>query len=199
MKAVIGILAAGASSRMRGRDKLLEDVDGEPLLSRQARIAGECGVPVLVALPPGHAERARIAASAGAGVVVVHASPPGMGDSIAALAAEADRTGADALLLLLADMPELEAADLRALLAAGAEAGTGTVVRAASASGRPGHPVVFPRTLFPSLRRLTGDTGARDVIAAAAGVCLVPLPGDRALTDLDTPEAWAAWRGAQDH
>jgi CTP:molybdopterin cytidylyltransferase MocA len=117
-----------------------------------------------------------------------------MGESIAALADEAERLGADALLLLLADMSEIEADDLRALLSAAARADGGTVVRAATGDGRPGHPVVFLRDQFDRLRRLKGDTGAREVIANADAVHLVPLAGDRALVDLDTPEQWDAWR-----
>ena len=37
------ILAGGASSRMQGRDKLLEDVDGVPLLRKQVLIAAATG------------------------------------------------------------------------------------------------------------------------------------------------------------
>ena len=47
------ILAAGASSRMRGRDKLLELVEGDPLLRRQAQMVRDVtSGPVIVALPP---------------------------------------------------------------------------------------------------------------------------------------------------
>jgi len=41
------ILAAGASSRMRGRDKLMEDVHGQPLLRHQILLASPVGIPVL--------------------------------------------------------------------------------------------------------------------------------------------------------
>lgn len=197
MTALVGILAAGGSTRMRGRDKLLEDVGGEPLLARQARVARKAGVATLIALPPANEARMRIARAAGAVPVVVTADPPGMGDSIAALAAEADRRNADSLLLMLADMPEIEAGDLRALLMAGSTANPGEVVRAASTDGVPGHPVIFPRESFAGLRRLRGDAGARRIIAAAPSVLLVPLPGRRALVDLDTPEDWQAWREAR--
>lgn len=44
------ILAAGQSRRMRGADKLMQDVDGKPLLRRQIEIAAPIG-PVYVALP----------------------------------------------------------------------------------------------------------------------------------------------------
>jgi CTP:molybdopterin cytidylyltransferase MocA len=197
VSAVIGILAAGGSTRMRGRDKLMENVGGEPLLARQVRIARACGVPVLVALPAHDDRRAEIARAGNAKVVLVDATPPGMGESIASVAAEAERMGADGLLLLLADMPEIETDDLRAILSAAVDSPGGAVVRGASEDGRPGHPILFPRDLFPSLRRLEGDTGAREVVASAGSPRLVPLGGKRALVDLDTPEAWAAWRATR--
>ncbi len=37
------ILAAGASTRMRGRDKLMEPVEGRPLIRRQAEMARAAG------------------------------------------------------------------------------------------------------------------------------------------------------------
>jgi CTP:molybdopterin cytidylyltransferase MocA len=44
-------------------------------------------------------------------------------------------------------------------------AGAGPVVTA-TYGGRPGHPKLFDRRLLPDLLRLTGDTGARDLVAA---------------------------------
>jgi CTP:molybdopterin cytidylyltransferase MocA len=59
----------------------------------------------------------------------------------------------------------------------------------------PGHPVLFPARLRPALLRLKGDQGARDILRTEADQILpLPLPGSRAVTDLDTPEDWAAWR-----
>lgn len=191
MTAAVGVLAAGASSRMRGRDKLLEEVGGVPLLARQIGIAMAACDTVFVALAPGPGRRRDIVLASGASPVDV-AENTGIGASIAAVAGAADRAGASALMIVLADMPELEAGDLGALLAAAAAAPS-AVVRAGAADGRPGHPVVFPRRCFDALRRLSGDTGARAVIAAGP-VRIVPLAGTRALTDLDTPEDWHAWR-----
>ena len=71
--------------------------------------------------------------------------------------------------------------------------GGDTVVRAAGADGTPGSPALVPRRLFAALRSLDGDTGGRDVLKREAQDIL-PLPGRHALTDLDTPEDWAAWR-----
>jgi CTP:molybdopterin cytidylyltransferase MocA len=42
--------------------------------------------------------------------------------------------------------------------------GAGPAVTA-TYGGRPGHPKLFDRSLLPGLLRLTGDTGARDLLA----------------------------------
>jgi len=44
------ILAAGASSRMRGTDKLLEQVGGQPLIAHVAAVALATGCPVSVTM-----------------------------------------------------------------------------------------------------------------------------------------------------
>jgi CTP:molybdopterin cytidylyltransferase MocA len=44
-------------------------------------------------------------------------------------------------------------------------AGAGPMVTA-TYGGRPGNPKLFDRQLLPDLLRLTGDTGARDLLAA---------------------------------
>ena len=185
--AAILILAAGASSRMRGRDKLLEEVEGEPLLARQVRIAAATGRPVLVALRP--RDDARRAVIGDAPAIEVPDAHLGMARSIAAgLAALA---GAPAALLLPGDMPALTTGDLLAVLTA--PRGPDEVVRAATAAGAPGHPVLVPASAHPRFAGLWGD----DARAALRGlpVRLVPLRDGRARHDLDTPEDWARWRG----
>lgn len=195
MKTVpILLLAAGASARMRGRDKLLEEIDGAPVLRRQARAALAAGGPVLVSLPTNRP--ARLAALQGLAVqhVFVDDADEGMAASIRAGVA-ALPGGAAGVAILPADMPELTADDLEAVLYAFATHET-QAVRAVSDTGQAGHPVVFPARLFAALAKLRGDQGARRVLAGETTIT-VPLPGDHALTDLDTPEDWAAWRAAR--
>ena len=185
------IPAAGASRRMRGGDKLLEPVaGGRPLLAERVATARATGAPVLLALPPRARAPERWAAAAGAELVTV--ARGGMGDSIAALA-RALPEAAQGALILPADMPDIRLGDLKKLL----QAFDGKhIFRGASAGGTPGHPVIFPRAMFAGLRALSGDSGARRLLEGAA-VRLVPLPGNHALTDLDTPEDWQAWRQRQ--
>jgi molybdenum cofactor cytidylyltransferase len=188
--AVILILAAGASSRMRGRDKLLEPVAQEPLLARQIRIAQATGAQVLVAVPPGTGLRQSLVQQAGATAVPVADCATGMAASIRAGVA-AVPSGATGLLLMLADMPEIETPDLIRLLHAHA-ATPDVILRACGPGNEPGHPILFPEQYFAALSQITGDRGGRDIVAAGP-VHLIPLPGRRALTDLDTPEEWDDW------
>ncbi|WP_126976562.1 nucleotidyltransferase family protein [Frigidibacter oleivorans] len=187
------ICAAGSSSRMRGSDKLIQQVDGVPVLRHAAAAARAAGMLVAVALPAAGPFRAgRLAALQGLELTAlpVPEAAEGIAASIRAGAAAAE--AAPGIMVLLADMPEIGAEDLAAVLA-GWSGDPDRVARATAADGRPGHPVLFPRRLFPRLATLTGDAGARGVLAGE-DVLPVPLPGSRALTDLDTPEDWAAWR-----
>lgn len=188
--AAILILAAGASRRMRGADKLTMEVDGEPLLARQVRLALATRRPVSVALPAGpHPRRALVE---GAQVIDVPEAALGMGHSIAA-GVRALRD-APAILLLLADLPEIETADLLAMLAA--PRAPGEVLRGATATGEAGHPILFPPSAYSGLMALSGDDGGRAVIGDHP-VRLIRLAGNRARLDLDTPESWAEWRAGR--
>ena len=188
MTTTILLLAAGQSSRMRGRDKLLEEIDGQPLLRLMAWRACKAGVAVRVVLGPDQA--ARQAALADLSIEIVTATQSdGMAASI--------RAGVAGLkgpvLIVLADMPEITAQDLYLMVSLGAHAPT-AILQAASPAGIPGHPVLFPADLLPELSQLRGDQGAKAVLTKqAARVTLLPLADARATVDLDTPEDWAAW------
>ncbi len=196
--AIAALLAAGASARMGGIDKLMEAVDGEPLIRRSARaLLDSRADATLVVLGPGQA--ARRAALAGLPLRIVEnpLAAEGMASSIRAAVA-ALPPEADAVLLALADMPEIGAAHLDRLIAAFAPAEGRAICRAASEDGRPGNPALFGRRFFETLAALEGDRGAREIIAEHADLVeTVPLPGRAALVDLDDPPAWAAWRASR--
>jgi CTP:molybdopterin cytidylyltransferase MocA len=191
----IGILipAAGASSRMRGRDKLLEEVGGQPLLARQAHLALNTGWPVLVTRRPEDA-RAKVLPE-GVERRDLPKAAEGLAASLRCGAAWAQAKYLTALMILLADLPELTLDDLQCVTAHYAQDPT-RPCRATDDSGKPGHPVIFPAAFFDQLQGLTGDDGAKPILARHSPR-LCPLPGLRATTDLDTPEDWAAWRAKQ--
>lgn len=186
------VLAAGASSRMKGRDKLLEEIDGEPLLLVLCRRAALAGLPCYVTVPS-H-DHARVNATGTATVIPVPDADEGMAASIrAGITALPEMT--ECVMILPGDMPEIESQDL-AHIAAHFHGVDGPILRACASDGTPGHPVLFPRRYFADLAQLTGDRGAK-VMLATEPVEYVPLHGQRALTDLDTAEAWAIWRAAR--
>ncbi|GHF55870.1 nucleotidyltransferase family protein [Seohaeicola zhoushanensis] len=192
------LLAAGASSRMRGTDKLLEIVDGQPLLRRQAaRARGVTTGPVLVALPP--PPHPRYAALSGLDVkpIPVPDASEGMNASLRQAFA-ALPPDAPAAMLMLADLPELTERDLNVVAQAVDLTSETLIWRGSTEDDKPGHPIVFTAALFPAFANLTGDGGGREVVAqAGTRVQLVPLPGQHARLDLDTPEDWAAWRAGR--
>ena len=184
------IPAAGASSRMRGRDKLLEEIDSQPLLSRQAQKAMASGAPVLVTVRPGDARLGVL--PTGVDHREVPQASEGLSASLRVAAAWAQAHSAGALMVMLADLPDLTTDDLETIAAAYAQ-DPSRIIRATDDSGKPGHPVIFPAAFFDAIQKLTGDDGAKSLLAQhPPRFCR--LPGLRATTDLDTPEDWAAWR-----
>jgi molybdenum cofactor cytidylyltransferase len=182
---------------MRGRDKLLEQVGGRPALRAAAEAAlASRADEVVVVLPPD--ATARREALVGLEVAVVEAAEwaEGMAASLrAGLQAVAAR--ADAVVVMLADMPEVTAREIDRLIAAFDPEEGREICRATSAEGTPGHPVLFGRRFFESLAGLRGDRGARDVVREAAEFVVdVPTEGRAAVVDLDTPEEWEAWHAA---
>ncbi|WP_341861584.1 nucleotidyltransferase family protein [Gymnodinialimonas sp. 57CJ19] len=189
MSRLIVLLAAGASSRMGDRDKLLEEVDGRPLLRLMAERCVKGGDTRIVLGPD---QPARRAALDGITAEVVEAEgDDGMAASIRAGVAGLKNTS---VMIALADMPDITAGDLHLLLGLHGQ-GIAPIVQAASDTGTPGQPVVFAAKYLKHLAKLQGDEGARSILKAhASDVALIPLKDDRATVDLDTPEDWAAWR-----
>lgn len=185
------IAAAGDSSRMRGGDKLLERIDNTPQLRRIATAALAASNRVIVTLRTRDADR--LACIAGLPVQILPVAKAALGMS-ASLRAAAEVTQG-ALMVLPADMPEITAGHLRSLID---KFDQRHILRACTPDGSPGHPVIFPADLLMDLRELTGDTGARSVLVRHANrVQFSVLPGQAAVTDLDTPEDWAAWRAVR--
>lgn len=190
------IPAAGASSRMRGLDKLTENIDGLPLLRRQALRAKATGAHVAVTLPDWHHPRAAVLQGLPVQVIEVPDSDLGMSASIRRGVGFLPRD-ITAVVILPADMPEIETEDIQKLIQSFQSTPYPMLQQATTEDGTPGHPVLFPADCFMALQTLTGDHGAREILRMNAHrLRHVVLPGRRALIDLDTPEAWTAWREA---
>ena len=183
------ILAAGQSSRMQGRDKLLEQVDGMPLLRQRALAALATSPLVYTTLPDENHPRAETIRDLPITLIPVSDAATGLAASL--------RTGVAVLpdcnhfMVLLADLPEITSTDLTTLIQSIDT--DHQIFRGTSANSTPGHPIIFHTSLRPLFARLTGDNGGKDIIATHP-TKLIQLPDDHAIRDLDTPQDWADWR-----
>ena len=172
------VLAAGAGRRMGGPKALLV-VEGETLLRRAARTALAAGcAPVVAVVGPWDPELEDLDVL----VVPNPEADEGMASSIrAGLAALPD--DAEAVLLLAVDQPAVDGDLLRDLLDLYRHSGGRPA--ACAYAGTLGIPAVLPAHLFPDLRALRGNRGAK-VILLREGAASLPFP--EGARDLDWPE-----------
>jgi molybdenum cofactor cytidylyltransferase len=175
------VLAAGAGARFAG-PKQLARLGHETLVERAARLAADvCGAGVVV-VTGAHAEAvAACLATTGVQLAFNPAWESGMSGSIVCGLAGLP-PGAQACMILLCDQPAIDAMDLHSLVSAWAAAPQDAA--AAAFAGVLGAPAIFPAALWPQLRSLTGDRGARAVLHALARVTAVPMA--HAALDVDT-------------
>jgi molybdenum cofactor cytidylyltransferase len=189
------VLAAGRSTRMGPRNKLLEELGGRPVVRRTVEaVLASRARPVVVVT--GHQADEVEAVLAGLDVTFVHNAEfaSGMASSLrAGIAALPDRL--DGAIVALGDMPEVGPAHLDRMIAA-FEPKEGRSIVVPVHEGRRGNPVLWGAELFAAMDRLTGDVGARQLMADSAdSVVEVDLGSPAVHVDLDTPEALAEARG----
>jgi molybdenum cofactor cytidylyltransferase len=184
---IAGIVLAAGASRRFGSQKLLASVGGVPLVRRTvARLLDASLDEVVVVL--GSDAAAVGAALTGLRVRAVTnvAYATGMSSSLRA-GVDALRPGTDAALVALADQPGVGWEIIDRLIDR-YRADRSAIVAPLYRGGLRGNPVLFDRSLFDELRAVSGDEGARSVVARDPGrVALVEfaeeMPGD-----VDVPE-----------
>jgi molybdenum cofactor cytidylyltransferase len=159
------VLAAGFSRRL-GHPKQLVVYEGETLIRRAARIAGEVGEVIVVTTPE--------FANVDFPVVINNKADEGVASSIRAGVAACD----DDVLITLCDQPRVTADHLCALIAANAP------IAATAYSGTLGVPAFFAREFRVELLALRGDHGAKRIIEAHRDV-VVAIPFADAAFDVD--------------
>jgi len=180
------VLAAGRGSRFLGTEhKLAQSLGGLTVLGTTLRQAIASHLPVIVVTTESLADIARGSVAARDVIIVPAVGSStggdrlGMGHSIAA--GVSARAGAGGWLILPGDMPQVQPATLQAVAR---ELAHNAVVYA-QYKGRRGHPVGFSCELYSELAELSGDEGARRLIARYPAFALdVDDPG--VLVDVDT-------------
>jgi molybdenum cofactor cytidylyltransferase len=178
------VLAAGSSSRM-GRNKLLLELEGETLVRRAVRVTCEAGVDrVIVVL--GHDEaRVRPQLEGFACRAVVNADyARGFDTSLQAGVREA-ADDADAVVVVLADMPHVSAVMIATLLERYRATGAPLVVSQYADVQAP--PTLFDRRLFGELLSTSGERCAKEVVGRHRHEAVVVDWPEDARRDIDVP------------
>jgi molybdenum cofactor cytidylyltransferase len=175
------VLAAGLSARFGG-DKLLHPLAGKPLGAHIATTLAGLPLAARFAICPLDATARRELFQRHGFEIVDNPYPErGMGTSLALGARHALETGADAMLVCLADMPYVTAEHLMAMM------GVSARVVATESEGVRSPPAVFSREVLPELAALTGNHGARALLESAATITADPS----LVRDFDTPGDFA--------
>ncbi|SDK97395.1 molybdenum cofactor cytidylyltransferase [Franzmannia pantelleriensis] len=188
------IMAAGYSRRFGAQDKRRAQLTGEHTLLAATLGNAQRAFPLLRVVLREDDDPQRLGLPATTPIIRAPRAERGLGasigDAVAALNGDRELDGVVAAAVLLGDMPVISPATLRQLQG---QADAATILRPSHA-GRPGHPVLFGREVWPELAALDGDQGAREVIrrhrhryreiaVSDAGVC----------RDIDSPDELQGW------
>jgi len=191
-KIAVIVLAAGRSTRMGARNKLLEELQDEPIVrhvTKGALASKAAGVLAVI----GH--EAGLVRNALEGLDVIFVDNPDFGQGLSTSL----RAGIGALdemidgaIVCLGDMPQVEAAHLDKLIAAFAPK-EGRSICVPIRYGRRGNPVLWGSDFFEAMAQIRGDAGAKHLIGEHEDqVVEVDLNSDAIFIDVDTPET--LWR-----
>ena len=177
------VLAAGYGQRFGSDKRLAKLADGNNLLVATLLRAQEAFSDVRIVLK---AEDDAQALAIPPYIQVVRAAQAkqGMGSSLAAGIKSLAHSQADAVAVLLGDMPWVS---LATLLQLRAHAHAEHIV-VAYCDGQRGHPVLFGRRFWPELMQLQGENGAKGLIATHAQHMIeVTFNDSGILQDVDKP------------
>ncbi len=183
------VLAAGSSTRMGGRNKLLERVDDVPMVTTVVETAlASRADEVLVVTGD---DRERVEACLSRLPVRLVWNPDhieGLSTSLRAGVSDLP-IGTRAVAVCLGDMPLVRAGHIDALIRAFLAESEGSIF-VPTWQGKRGNPVLWTVDLLPEIGTLTGDVGAKALMDRhPTKVREVPVDEPGILTDVDTPEA----------
>ena len=188
------VLAAGRSTRM-GANKMLADFRGEPLIRATVSRATSLGLDRLIVVTGNEAD----AVSASLGdlpVSIVHNQAFAAGLATSLKAGIAAAAGADGALVFLGDMPLIDADTVGRMIAAFNPLEQRSIIVPVFKETR-GHPVLWGAKYFEIIAALSGDQGAKPLLAQFADeVVEIVTTNEGVLLDADTPEALARLRSA---
>ena len=184
----IVVLAAGKSTRMLGRNKLLADVEGVPMIRRVTQAALASKVDEVIVVLGWEEEKVRLAiVGLGCKVAVNRNFEEGQSSSVRVGLSEVSAS-ARAVLILPGDVAKIEAEQINMVIEKYNQSGFAIVIGAYK--GRSGHPILLDRQLFRVIARINEKTfGLKAVVKNHQNlVCLVETGSPNVLKDVDTAE-----------
>jgi molybdenum cofactor cytidylyltransferase len=179
---VVGILLAAGSATRFGGDKLLAALPEGTRMAEAALLHLAASADAVVAVVrPGDDRLASLLSDRGARVTACPRAAEGMGASLAWGVRSAPV--AAGWLVALADMPWIDPSTIARVVGTLRE---GAAIAAPGFRGERGHPVGFAASFYGELLALSGDEGAKAILARRS-VSLITTEDPGVLRDVDTP------------
>jgi len=180
------VLAAGKSTRMLGRNKLLENVEGVPMIRRVVQTALASRVDEVIVVLGWEEGKVRSAlAGLHCKITVNRNFEEGQSSSVRAGLTEIS-SSSRALLILPGDVAKIDVTSINLVIDRYDNGGCPIVV--AGYEGRSGHPILFDKQLLPEVGRINEETfGLKAVVSKHRDkVCLIETGSPYVLKDVDT-------------
>jgi molybdenum cofactor cytidylyltransferase len=183
MAEITGVLLAAGFSTRFGHNKLLYEIDGQPLISYSASVLQPCDR--IIAVVRNDDALITVLDQLGVDCVINDEPERGMGYSIAQAVKAA--SASNGWCLLPADMPYIQAATTQQLVNALHQGAT--IAAPFYHNHRRGHPVAFSDCFYDQLVTLDGDSGARSIIESNINhLAHIDTEDASVLMDIDTLE-----------
>jgi len=181
------VLAAGMSTRMPGRNKLLVKIDGKPIIRRVVEQALSSKVEEVIVVLGWEAEKIRrTLEDLPCRFVVNKAYRKGQSSSVKTGLKEI-ASGTEAILVLPGDVAMINPSSIDKVVEAYNDGKNSIVV--ASHAGKPGHPILLSKKLFAEIEQIDeSNYGLKSVVSRhQTEVRMVETGSEEILLDVDTP------------
>jgi molybdenum cofactor cytidylyltransferase len=182
------VLAAGKSTRMHGRNKLLANIDGKPMIRRVVETALNSKVDEVIVVLGWEAQSIHeVLADLPCRFILNKDYEHGQSSSVKAGLKEIAKA-TRAILILPGDVARIDTHSINVVL--DAYNNRKTLIVVAAHKDRLGHPILLSKELFEEIGRIDEQTfGLKSVVTRHQGeMRLVETGTENVLRDIDTPE-----------
>jgi molybdenum cofactor cytidylyltransferase len=181
------VLAAGMGTRYDAGNKLLEAIDGEPIVHRAVRTFLDATIDSVVVVIGHETDAIRSALDGLDSSIVVNTEyEAGQSTSMHHGVEVARKRDWDGIVFGLGDMPFVRPKSVDLLVRA--ERATEHTILVAAYERKRGNPTLFDAVHYDALTQIEGDTGGRPLIVGSDETALVETDDPGVVRDIDTVE-----------